>query len=168
MWEYLGMPDAETNRSLLWWPHQECCRPWEWCSGSLILIVVEIDALKSTLVPKPLTRIGRVAAERSFAHRRRLARLLYQRIAKNTRQAIRIPTATPTDTPMITKSALWTISWFFCSLRQEEHLAEYSTLDHCQWRKKTSGELTKYLLAFKSGLQNAFNYFFTHDVPVLH
>lgn len=123
LYEYLSMPETEATRSLLWWFHG---KKWEllWrFSDPCIAMELEIDALKSLLVPKPFVRIGRVVALRSFALRRRWACFLYHLMPQNITEAIKTPRAKPTEIPMITRSALGTIIWSLWKSRHWKHLA---------------------------------------------
>ena len=112
--------------SLFWLFHQES---WEllWsCSDPWMVIEFVRDALNSVLVPKPFVRMGRVVLGIlcSFAHRRRWARFLYHFMPRNTRKAIKIPRAKPTEMPMITNPAWRSILWSFFKFWLWKHLSE--------------------------------------------
>lgn len=117
------MLEAETKRSLLWWLHQDGWELfWEYCDP-LTVTVLESEALKSVLVPKPFVRIGWVATLRSFVRRKIWACFLYHLMPKNASTAMKMPRNKPTQMPIITKSPLWTILWSLLNFGQWKHLA---------------------------------------------
>lgn len=124
LYEYFRMPEGEANRSFLWWFHQ--LKLEFLCTFSDLDEVMEllIDALKSVLVPGPFVRIGRVVKLGSLADRVIWARFLHHLMPKNMKQDTKIPRATPTETPMITKSVWRTILQSILIIKQWNHLAE--------------------------------------------
>lgn len=126
LYEYFRMPDAEANRSLFWWLHQLKWELFLILSDLDVAMELSSDALKSVLVPNPFVRIGRVVTLDSLADSLRWAeRFLHHLMPKNMRQDIRIPSAKPAETPMITKSVWRTILWSLLILKQWNHFAEH-------------------------------------------
>lgn len=149
LWEYLGIPEAEPNRSLLRFLHQES---WEFLARSsnpltdTESVVSEQTELESMLEARPFECVGRVDVLFSVAHRRRWEHFLYHRMPKNTRDATKMPIVRPTAMPITTKSPLWTILQLILRIRQWEHLGGkcWRQNDVTKWAQ-TIHQLEEYL-----------------------